>query len=165
MTPPPFEPLEILAALEKHRVAYVVIGPLAAILHGTGGTTDEIEICPQTKPANLARLQRALDELGARTERGEPMAIDGRDLAGATPAALRTPVGGVVLVPEPSGTRGGWDDVRRRAVREPLGGGVRAPVAAVEDLIRIAAASGEPAATIERLRTVAERDRGLGRAR
>lgn len=160
-----FEPLEILAGLERHRVAYVVIGPLAAILHGTGGTTDEIEICPQMKPANLARLQRALDELGSRKEGEEPVAIDEGDPAAVKFTRLVTSVGGVVLVSEPSGTRGGWDDLRRRAVREPLGGGVRAPVAAVEDLIRIAAASDEPAATLDRLRVVAERGRGVGRAR
>jgi hypothetical protein len=40
------------------------------------------------------------------------------------------------LVPEPAGT-GGYDDLRRRADREPLGRGLRPQVASTEDLARM----------------------------
>ena len=161
MTPPPFEPLEMLAVLEQHRVAYVVIGKLAGILHGTGGVADELEICPQIKDSNLARLQRALDELDARPNEASQVGI--KIIDGDT--RLRTPIGELALTPRPAGTRGGWDDLRRRARREALGEGMRAPVAAIEDLVRIAAAEGVSVDEVHALRRVAEasQDRGLGR--
>lgn len=157
MSRPPFEPLEILAVLEKHRVAYVVIGRLAGIIHGTGGIADGIEICPQMKDANLARLQRALAELGAVSADAPPL--------GAPPIEVASALGEIAITAEPAGTRGGWDDLRRRATREPLGEGVRAPIAAIEDLIRIAAATDSPeqALNLATLRRVAELDRSRGR--
>lgn len=159
MSRPPFEPLEILAVLEKHRVAYVVIGKLAGIIHGTGGLTDGIDICPQMKQINLMRLQRAIDELDARDGSGARASADAEALTAQPTMSLFTPIGEIVIEPEPPGTRGGWDDVRRRASREPLGGGVRAPVAAIEDLVRIAAAIGGADENLETLRRVAELSR------
>jgi hypothetical protein len=41
-----------------------------------------------------------------------------------------------MLVPEPAGTRG-YDDLRRRAEREPLGRGLRPQVASADDLARM----------------------------
>jgi hypothetical protein len=97
-----------------------------------------------------------------------PRPLRSRGARRATPARCRrTPLGEISLLPDPAGTRGGWDDLRRRATREPLGGGVRAPIAAIEDLIRIAA-SAEPGRSdveIETLRRVAERARARGVSR
>ena len=167
MTRPPFEPLEILAVLEKYRVAYVVIGKLAAIIHGTGGITDGLDICPQMKDVNLVRLQKALDELDARTTNGSRAAVDSDVLATEPITRFTSASGEIGIVPDPPGTRGGWDDVRRRASREPLGGGVRAPIAAVEDLIRIEAARDIDAdqPTLDTLRLVHENTRGRGLTR
>jgi hypothetical protein len=166
LTPPPFDPREILGVLEKHRVAYVVIGKLAAIIHGTGGVTDGVDICPQIKDANIARLRQALQELGARSADGTELAVDRESLVRDPITALSSPVGEIGIVPEPPGTRGGWDDIRRRANREPVGRSLRVPVAAVEDLARIAAAdSGADSAQIDALRRVAELSRGRGASR
>jgi hypothetical protein len=41
-----FQPAEILAALERHGVRYVVIGGLAATLHGSPVVTTDADICP-----------------------------------------------------------------------------------------------------------------------
>ena len=49
---------------------------------------------------------------------------------------LETRAGELKLVPEPAGTRG-YDDLRRRAGREPLGRGLRPQVASTDDLARM----------------------------
>ena len=58
-------------------------------------------------------------------------------------------------MPEPAGTRG-YDDLSRRAEREPLGQGLRPSVASVDDHARMLAALGreqdrEPLQTMQRL--------------
>jgi hypothetical protein len=49
---------------------------------------------------------------------------------------LEARAGELKLVPEPAGTRG-YDDLRRRATREPLGRGLRPQVASSDDLARM----------------------------
>lgn len=49
-------------------------------------------------------------------------------------------MGELKLVPEPAGTRRGYNDLRRGATREHLGDGVRPDVASVADLARMSAA-------------------------
>ena len=52
---------------------------------------------------------------------------------------LATDAGELKIVPEPAGTRG-YDDLRRRASREPLGRGLRPSVASLDDHARMLAA-------------------------
>ena len=53
-----FQPAEIIAALERHAVRYVVIGGLAATLHGSPVMTTDADICPARERDNLERLAR-----------------------------------------------------------------------------------------------------------
>ena len=66
---------------------------------------------------------------------------------------------------EPAGTRAGYDDLRRAATREPIGRGLRPPVASAPDLARMLGARGraEDRATLLALRKLiqVERRRGL----
>ena len=68
-------------------------------------------------------------------------------------------------MPEPAGTRGGYDDLRRAATREPLGKGLRAQVASLGDLARMLAALGreqdQPA--LQQLRHLRELEATLSR--
>ena len=120
----------ILAALDRHRVSFVVVGGLARVIHGTGETTADIDIVPSPRPENLRRLSAALQEIGA-----DVPAFDAD-----VPATIGTPLGDVTVVLTPDGTRG-WDDLRRAANREPLGHGLRPSVASPGDLARMLAAS------------------------
>ena len=61
----PFDPYELLAALDRDRVSYVVVGGFARVVHGSGEVTDGLDIAPSLRDENLRRLDRALDELGA----------------------------------------------------------------------------------------------------
>lgn len=148
---PPFDPLGLLAALDRHRVAFVVIGGLARVIQGTDELTRGVDIVPSTKPDNLRRLSSALDELGASA------------LSSNEPVRVETPHGELRIVPVPAGTRG-YDDLRRAATREPLGQGLRPAVASKGDLARMLSAFGrdEDAEKHRQLRRLIELEHELG---
>jgi hypothetical protein len=125
-----FDPYELLAVLQGRSVSFVVIGAFARVVRGTRELTEGIDITPSMREDNLARLERALDDLHARPANGAPL-----DLLGPV-VELETRAGELKLVPEPAGTRG-YDDLRRRAEREPLGRGIRPQVASADDLARM----------------------------
>jgi hypothetical protein len=64
--PVPLRAREILATLAEHRVRYVLIGGLAAVLHGSALMTTDADICPDPDPENLRRLCSALEDMNAR---------------------------------------------------------------------------------------------------
>jgi hypothetical protein len=149
-----FDPYALLQALERQRVTYVVVGALGRVLHGSGELTDGLDIVPSTRAENLRRLGLALEELTARRPNGEPLALE-QDLPGDEILELETDAGELKIIPEPTGTRG-YDDLRRRAERPPLGQGLRPPVASVDDHARMLAAldreqDREPLERIQRL--------------
>ncbi len=128
-----FGPYELLGALQAQGVSFVVIGAFARVVRGTRELTDGIDITPSMREDNLDRLEAALDDLDAR--RADGKALDLRNLRGPV-VELETRAGELKLVPEPAGTRG-YDDLRRRADREPLGRGLRPQIASTDDLARM----------------------------
>ena len=56
---------ELLEVIDAHEVAYVIIGGFAVAAHGHPRATKDVDICPDTKRANLRRLAAALEELEA----------------------------------------------------------------------------------------------------
>jgi hypothetical protein len=140
--PEVFDPRALLAGLGRNYVSYVLIGGLARVIRGTDELTDGIDICPSMRPDNLERLGRALEELEARRTDRRRLALDEEALSQEPVIRLRTTYGELKLVPEPAGTRQGYDDLRRGASREHLGQGLRPEVASVADLARMAAALG-----------------------
>lgn len=63
---PPFDPAAILAALHEADVRFVLIGGMAAVLHGDVGVTVDLDIAPARDPDNLDRLAAVLRALNAR---------------------------------------------------------------------------------------------------
>jgi hypothetical protein len=158
--PPRFDPLGVLATLDRHRVAYIVIGGFGRVVRGTEEITRGLDIVPSAKPDNLQKLEEALDELGARKEDGKK--ITEADLNQEV-VELITDRGELKIVGEPVGTSG-YEDLRRAATREPLGRGLRPPVASTDDLGRMLAAwdREEDRAKLRQLRELADLERGLG---
>jgi hypothetical protein len=76
VTPPELDDDHVAAicrVLTEHDVAFVVIGGVAARLHGTGHATVDIDVCPSRAKDNLSRLAAALRALGARLRiEGDP---------------------------------------------------------------------------------------------
>ena len=140
-----FDPQEIFAALERHGVRFVVIGGVAAILHGASHVTTDVDIVPEEGRDNLARLSAALKELNARIRVvGEPEGIpfdhSAESLGRVRIWNLVTDRGNLDLTFVPSGTRG-YDDLVRDA--EPMTvRGVDVPVASLADVIRSKEAAG-----------------------
>jgi len=133
-----FDPYALMQALERHRVTYVIVGGLGRVIHGSDEITDGLDIVPSMRDENVRRLDLALEDLSARRPGGRPLVFE-KDLVRDPVLELKTEAGALKIVPEPAGTRG-YDDVRRRATREPLGQGLRPSVASPDDHARMLAA-------------------------
>jgi transcriptional regulator with XRE-family HTH domain len=137
----PFDPYALLAALERSRVSYVLIGAFARVLRGAEELTDGLDIAPSLREPNLRRLEAALTDLDAECSDRRALVLD-QEIKSGPLLRLRSPHGELGIVPEPAGTRRGYDDLRRAATREHLGRGVRPRVASTADLARMLAALG-----------------------
>jgi hypothetical protein len=156
-----FDPYEQLGALQSHSVSFVVIGAFARVVQGTRELTEGMDITPSMREENLTRLEATLDDLDARLADGQPLNL--RDLRGPV-IELETRAGELKLVPEPAGTRG-YDDLRRRAEREPLGRGLRPQIASADDLARMLGAldRDQDLERLLRLRRLVNLERRLSR--
>jgi hypothetical protein len=135
----------MLRTLERHGVRYVLIGGLAATLHGSPLRTGDADICPARDPENIERLAAALRELQARirtadTAAGVAFACDARFLGQMELLNLTTACGDLDIAFRPHGTTG-YDDLAPRAVRYDLEGLI-IPVASLDDVIRSKRAAG-----------------------
>ena len=131
--PPRFDPYAILTALERRRVAYVLIGGFARVIQGTDELTHGLDLVPSLRPENLGRLALALTELDAERADGQTVVLDEATIRDQPVIGLGSAHGELKLVPEPAGTRGGYDDLRRAATREPLGRGLRPRVSSIAE--------------------------------
>ena len=142
-----FDPAEILRVLEAAGVEYVLVGGLAAAIHGSPYVTGDVDVTPARDRANLDRLSKALDRLEARVRtesepEGVPFAHDGESLARATVWNLVTRAGDLDLTIVPSGTQG-YDDLVAGATSVEILGLV-VPVASLADIIRSKEAANRP---------------------
>jgi len=160
--PERFDPYAILTALERRRITYVLIGGFARIIQGTEELTHGLDLVPSMRVENLGRLELALDDLAVRLPNGKRPEPE-LDLPRQAVLELQTDAGELKIVPEPAGTRGGYDDLRRAATREPIGRGLRPRVASIGDLARMLAALGreQDLQPLQQLRTLAELERTL----
>lgn len=148
---PPFDPDEIFAALQAHKVRFIVIGGIAAILHGDSGVTVDVDITPSPDPDNLRRLAAALRSLNARirtagVDEGLPFDVSPEFLTSLGPDGilnLRTRAGDLDVAFCPTGTAG-LDDLARDAVSIESPSGVPLLVAALHDIIRSKRAANRP---------------------
>ncbi len=136
-----FDPLAIVAAFERERASYVLVGALARVLQGADELTRGVDLTPSLREKNLERVDAALESLEAQAHDRRKTPLRERIVRGDEVIGYRTRAGELKIVPTPAGTQG-YDDLRRRAQREYLGPGVRAPVASINDLSRMLAALG-----------------------
>ena len=61
---------DLFASFERHEVKYLVIGGIAAVLHGVPRATFDLDILIQASPENAARLLQAMLEAGLGTAAG-----------------------------------------------------------------------------------------------
>jgi hypothetical protein len=160
---PRFDPYAILAALDRGRVTYVVIGAFARVVRGAEELPNGLDIVPSLRAENVRRLEAALRDLEAVRGDVKELSLDETAIASERVIETTSPVGELKIVPEAAGTRG-YDDLRRAATREHLGRGLRPSVASTGDLARMLGALGreQDAPKLQALRQVAELERSLG---
>jgi Nucleotidyltransferase of unknown function (DUF6036) len=142
---PEFRPTELLERLVADGVDFVVVGALAAVVHGSAAITRDLDITCAADADNLDRLGRALVGLDARLRgvtEDVPFAPDGRTLKRTRILTLDTPGGWIDLLAQPDGSPG-YERLRERALRVELAG-VTVLVASLDDLIAMKTAAGRP---------------------
>ncbi len=58
---------DVFSSLQRHKVRYIVIGGIAAVLHGVPRATFDLDILIEAKPENAKNLLEALLEAGLGT--------------------------------------------------------------------------------------------------
>ena len=149
MASPDFDPARILSVLAAEEVQFVLVGGMAAILHGDVGVTVDLAVVPDRDAANLERLAHALRTLGARIRtEGEPegLAFDcsAQFFANLSPDAIvnmTTEAGDLDVTFRPSGTQG-FKDLRRDAIEIEAADCLHILVSSLADIIRSKEAAG-----------------------
>ncbi len=126
----PFEPLQVLRALETGGVDYVLIGGLAAVLQGSPLPTYDIDVAPASGTRNRHRLTTALADLGVET------------IVGTETDSMLTPYGYIDLHFAVAGFNG-YSALRRNAIGIDLEPGLRVIASPLRDIIRSRVAAGD----------------------
>ncbi len=141
-----FDPRLICQALNDEGVLYVVVGGLAAVVHGSPLPTSDVDVVPERSRLNLERLARALQRVGARlrTEAGPiEVPIDADFLRSMSLVVnLTTDHGDVDLVFEPAGPRQSFSDWNVTATDVDLAEGLVVRIASLDDIISSKRAAG-----------------------
>lgn len=153
----------MLAALQEAGVQFVLVGGMAAILHGDVGVTVDLDVVPARAARNLERLAETLRTLGARIRaadapEGLPFDCSAqffRNLPEDAILNLATRAGDLDVMFRPSGTQG-YADLKRDAAAVEAAEGVTILVASLPDIVR-----SKEAANREKDRTALPRLRRL----
>jgi hypothetical protein len=146
-------------------VDFVVVGGLAAVVHGSAAITRDLDITYAPDAENLERLSQAMVGLDARL-RGVtddvPFVPDGPTLRRTRMLTLTTPDGAIDLLAQPDGSPS-YDRLRERAWRTELAG-LTVLVASLDDLIAMKKAAGRPKdlVAVEELEAIKRLQRELG---
>ena len=103
----------VLRALTSESVDFILIGGLAAIIHGSARTTYDVDVVYARAPANLARIVKALAPFQPYLRGvppGLPFHFDERTLRNGLNFTLLISIGGVDLLGEVLGG-GSYDDL------------------------------------------------------
>lgn len=145
MSPAELHAEALLRALVSRGVDFVVIGGIAAVLHGSPLNTFDLDICFATDGPNLVVLGSALTELQARlrgVDRDVPFVPDDRTLRRIEALTVNTPLGMLDVLRDPKGAPA-YEELRRRATRVQVDD-MRVLIASIDDLIAMKLAAGRP---------------------
>jgi hypothetical protein len=140
----------ILDALLAEDIQFVLIGGLAAQVHGSSSLTLDVDICYGLDRRNLTKLARALEGMTA-IRRDLPLGVsapvDERDLRGGDVFSMRTQFGDLDLLAHPDPGLD-YEQLISRAIEAELLG-YRVMVASLSDLMAMKRATGRPKDRIE----------------
>jgi len=140
-----FDPVRTLRVLVDEGVRFVVIGGFAGRFWGSNSITNDVDICYARDRKNLEALASALRKLEARLRgapAGIPFLLDARTLEAGDHFTFETNAGNLDCLGNPAGSRGYLDLIQGATDMDVEG--MRIPVAALEDVIRLKKAAGRP---------------------
>jgi hypothetical protein len=157
----PLDLTELFRVLAEHDVDYLIIGGVAAQVHGRRRTTKDLDVTPAPDTENFERLAAALVALDAHpTELGPSAPTPTADQLRLAPVVppLTTRYGELHILNEVPGA-GEYTGMRSRALKTDLDG-IAMCIVSVDDLIRMKRTVGRPSdiEDIEALTTVARRE-------
>jgi Nucleotidyl transferase AbiEii toxin, Type IV TA system len=138
-----FAPEPLLGLLTAHGVDFVVVGGIAAALHGSPRVTQDLDLVFAPDRANLRLLARALVEAGGKlrgVEEDVPFVPDEHTLSNVQLLTLVTDHGALDVMVKPDGCPP-YEQLRRNADRYEVGAfGIL--VASIPDLIAMKRSAG-----------------------
>lgn len=142
-----FQPGSQFEVFNRHGLRYVLIGGVAARLHGSIRKTGGVDICPEPTRDNAGRLAQVLSEMAAKIYVDEgcpvlPFSADASSMLGQQLINVLTKFGRLDIVWNPPGTDGYADLMRDAVVMNVFGHEVR--VASIDALIRSKRAVDRP---------------------
>jgi hypothetical protein len=147
---PPLDTESLVRELARHRVAYVLVGGVAAVAHGATRGTFDLDIVPSWRPENLAALAAALRSMHGRlrvpgVRHPVDVPLDGSALSRYEVSTWRTDHGDIdVIVGTPRKARrrlASFDELSKRARRRKAFG-VDLLIANLDDIIEAKEALG-----------------------
>lgn len=147
---PPLQAEALLRALGEHAVDFVVIGGFALAAHGVVRGTKDIDIVPDPRSENIARLARALRALEAEVLLAEDfdpgelgLQPDEAGLSLGGNWVLRTRLGRLDVMQDVAGSRG-YEALRAGAVQHEVLDAGPCWFCGLDDLIAMKLAAGRP---------------------
>jgi hypothetical protein len=137
--------LEILKVLTRHRVDFIVVGGVSAVLHGAPVTTFDLDVVHARNPENIARLLSALEELEGvyRAQPERQLRPDSSHLASQGLQLLLTKFGPLDVLGMIGKSRN-WEDLRAHTRTMEIEPGQPMIVLDLETLIAIKEELGFP---------------------
>lgn len=147
---PRLEAGELISALTTSNVRFVLIGGLAAQVHGSPSLTFDVDVCFDLDRDNLDNLAIALTDLAAiRREMPSDVVapIDARALRAGDVFTLRTRLGDLDLLAHPAPAFD-YATLATHAIKVEFDG-VTVLVASLDDLMAMKRAAGRPKDRVE----------------
>jgi hypothetical protein len=146
------DPLAILRVLVEHEARFVVIGGIAAALHGSTTFTADLDILYDRSGDNIERLARALIAMRAVRRdlpAGVPAPLDARALRNGANVLLTTRFGELDCIGETPSGRFTFAQVAPTAELVRIGTDLDVRVASLDELIRMKRGTGRTKDRIE----------------
>jgi hypothetical protein len=139
-----FDPLALLGRLVDGEVDFVVIGGLAATIHGAAIPTRDLDIMYDRAPTNLEHLAAVLAGLKVRLRGAEdlPVRVDARLLRNGDRFTFTTTLGDLDILATAEGAPP-YKELKARAATLDIGP-YRVPVASLDHLIAMKRAANRP---------------------